>query len=132
MTDISTVFSLKDRTAVVTGACGLIGREQCRALSEFGATVVICDIDITRAEEILNELNSESFAVETNVTDMDSLMKTKDIVMSRTGRIDILVNNAAVNDFYTGQESVLQQSMFENYSLEFWNKSLEINVTGTF
>lgn len=132
MTEIPSIFSLKGKTAVVTGASGLIGRAQCRALSDFGAAVSVCDIDMSDTEEILKELNSESFAVCTDVTDIDSLTMAKDIILSKTGSIDILVNNAAVNDIYSGKESVVKQSMFENYSLEFWNKSLEINVTGTF
>jgi len=131
MTEIQSIFSLKGKTAIVTGACGLIGRAQCKALSEFGAAVAVCDIDISDKEEILLELNPESFAVQTDVSDIDSLTKSKEIILSRTGRIDILVNNAAVNDIFTGQ-GLVKQSMFENYSLEFWNKSLEINVTGTF
>jgi len=47
-------------------------------------------------------------------------------------KIDILINNAAINDMFENPQTAAEQSMFENYPLEMWQKSLDVNVTGTF
>ncbi len=128
----SNIFSLEGKTVIVTGAAGLIGQMQCKALSDFGATVVVGDIEIEEAEKIASGLNSHSFAALLDVTYEDSVKKVRNMVLTKTGKIDILVNNAAINDIFHNDSSVLKQSMFENYSLGLWNKSLEVNLTGTF
>lgn len=126
------IFSLKNKTVIVTGAAGLIGSAQCRALSDFGAAVVACDIDIEKAEKITKELNKNSFAAVLDVRSEDSIKRVKNAILSKTDSIDALVNNAALNDIFNNDNSVLEQSRFENYSLEMWNKSLEVNLTGMF
>jgi|WetSurMetagenome_2_1015567.scaffolds.fasta_scaffold28075_2 NAD(P)-dependent dehydrogenase (short-subunit alcohol dehydrogenase family) len=126
------IFSLKGKTAIITGGAGLIGKMQCKALSDFEASVVVCDIDIEKSEIIANNLNADSFAIQLDVESEKSITKAKNAVLSKTGRIDILINNAAVNDVFANDTSALEQSMFENYPLELWIKSLNVNLTGTF
>ena len=56
----SNIFSLEGKTVIVTGAAGLIGQMQCKALSDFGATVVVGDIEIEEAEKIASgDINFE-------------------------------------------------------------------------
>jgi NAD(P)-dependent dehydrogenase (short-subunit alcohol dehydrogenase family) len=52
--------------------------------------------------------------------------------MGAFGRIDILVNNAAINDRFESPAKAAEESRFENYPLELWRASLDVNVTGTF
>jgi len=132
MTITDNIFSLENKTVVVTGAAGLIGRAQCIALSKFGATVVACDIDLNKTKELLNDLNHKSFAIRLDVTNNHSILEAKEIVDSETDGVDVLINNAAINDVFVEGESILEQSMFENYSCDLWKKSLNVNVTGTF
>ena len=47
-------------------------------------------------------------------------------------QIDILVNNAAINDMFENPQAAAEQSKFENYPLELWQKSLDVNITGMF
>jgi NAD(P)-dependent dehydrogenase (short-subunit alcohol dehydrogenase family) len=130
--NLKNIFSLEGKTAIVTGGAGLIGKMQCKALSDFGAKVVVCDLDLEKTEEIASKLNNHSFATTLDVTKEESVTRVKNTVLSKTKSIDILVNNAAINDIFSNDSSVLEQSMFENYSLELWEKSLKVNLTGTF
>jgi NAD(P)-dependent dehydrogenase (short-subunit alcohol dehydrogenase family) len=129
---LATQFDLTGKTAIVTGAAGLLGRRHCRALAEAGATVVATDISQTACEAVAAELGGKAIGISANVTDPESLRALADAVLARTGRIDVLVNNAAINDMVENPATVLESSRFENYPLELWKRSLEVNVTGVF
>lgn len=128
----TSLFSLAGRTAIVTGACGLLGRHHCRVLADAGARVIAADLDGDACARFAEELGGLAIGVSTDVTDPGSVTALSELVLSRTGRIDVLVNNAAINDHYADESSVLEASRFENLSLERWRKSLEVNVTGVF
>jgi NAD(P)-dependent dehydrogenase (short-subunit alcohol dehydrogenase family) len=127
-------FSLSDRTAVVTGAVGLLGREHCLALGEAGARVVVTDLDAGACEAFARELaerDIRAFPVAAEITDVQALQRVREAVLDRFGSIDVLVNNAAIDDKVTAGGD-LEASRFENYPLERWRRSPEGNVTGTF
>ncbi len=126
------LFSLKDKTAIVTGACGLLGKEHCKALSEAGANVVVADIDVNQAFEFAKELGTNQLGLRVDVTSTESLNEAKRTILEKFGSIDILVNNAAVNDMFENPELSGFYSRFENYPLDSWAKSFEVNVTGVF
>jgi NAD(P)-dependent dehydrogenase (short-subunit alcohol dehydrogenase family) len=126
------LFSLKNKTAIVTGACGLIGREHCHALNEAGANVVVLDVNEAEATKLAATLGARHLGVSANVTSVDSLKAVRDKIVSRFGTIDVLVNNAAINDMFENPAMAAEQSMFENYPLDMWQKSLDVNVTGVF
>ncbi|MCE1165224.1 MAG: SDR family oxidoreductase [Bacteroidetes bacterium] len=132
MIENKNIFSLDGKTVIVTGAAGLIGKALCGVLSDFGADVAVCDIDFTKAERIASRLNGNSFAVGLDVTDSESVRSACRSIMSKTGRIDVLINSAAVNDKFTSGKSILEQSKFENFPEDLWNDSLRVNLTGTF
>ncbi|MFN0014465.1 MAG: SDR family oxidoreductase [Saprospiraceae bacterium] len=125
-------FSLKNKTAIVTGACGLIGREHCRALAEAGANVVVADVQADAAVALAAALGSPHFGIAIDVTDKAALEHARDGILARYGSIDVLVNNAAINDMFENPAMAATQSMFENYPLDMWQKSLDVNVTGVF
>jgi NAD(P)-dependent dehydrogenase (short-subunit alcohol dehydrogenase family) len=126
------LFSLEGKTAIVTGASGLLGKEHCIALADAGAHVVACDIDDTKLKSFVKELKIESVAVAMDVTSKESVESVRDYVLNKFGGIDILVNNAAINDMFESPKAATEQSKFENYPLEMWKKSLDVNVTGVF
>lgn len=126
------LFSLKGKSAVVTGAAGLIGKEHCRALSEAGANVIAADMDLDKTTALAGSLPTESIGVELDVTSPESIKKLRDAVIKKFGHIDILVNNAAINDMFESPKAALEQSRFENYPLELWQKSVDVNLTGVF
>lgn len=130
--DINSLFSLEGRVAIVTGAVGLIGKHFCKALSEAGASVVVCDIDKNDAEDFAHTLGENSIGGYMDVTDPESIKEVRNHVLKKYGYIDVLVNNAAINDMFENPVTALEESMFENYPLDMWNKSFNVNVTGTF
>jgi NAD(P)-dependent dehydrogenase (short-subunit alcohol dehydrogenase family) len=133
-------FSLHGAVAIVTGAGGLLGREHGRALARAGAMVVAVDLDGAACERLAAELDEEfpgddrppSMGVFADVTQRDSLERLRDAVLARHHRVDVLVNNAAVNDKFESPAAGAELSKFENYPIELWERSLRVNVTGTF
>lgn len=125
------LFSLKDRVAVVTGALGLLGKEHCYALSEFGAHVVVCDLKEEDCKAFARQLATPSIGIGANVTNPETIKALVEQTLSAYGHIDILINNAAINDSF---ETPLVHSIstFEHYPLEAWRKIIEVNVTGVF
>jgi NAD(P)-dependent dehydrogenase (short-subunit alcohol dehydrogenase family) len=126
------LFSLKNKTAIVTGACGLIGSYHCEALAEVGANVVLCDIDEKKCAEKAAALGKNHLGLAVDVTSVESLKAARDKVIAKFGHIDVLVNNAAINDMFENPALAGQQSMFEHYPPDMFEKSLKVNVTGVF
>lgn len=130
MTD--NLFSLAGKTAVVTGALGLIGRKHCEALAAYGANVIVADLDGEASAAFAATLPTPSLGHALDVTDPDSIAALRDAALSRFGHLDVLVNNAAINDMFESPALAAERSRFENYPLDMWRKSLEANVTGVF
>ncbi len=130
--DALSLFSLKNKVAVVTGALGLLGKQHCYALSEAGAVVIACDLNEKDSENFAFSLEGENMGAGVDITSVDSIKKIKDKILDKFKKIDVLVNNAAINDMFENPAAAAELSKFENYPLELWNKSLEVNVTGTF
>ncbi|MFO8016058.1 MAG: 3-oxoacyl-ACP reductase family protein [Candidatus Woesearchaeota archaeon] len=120
------MFSLKGKTAVVTGSRRGIGRAIAERLAYAGADVVISDIDQEDCEKTAKEIGGQhdvkAVAVKCDVSskdDVDSLIrKTVEIF----GKIDILVNNAGI----------FMQKPFMEYSEEDFEKLLSINLKGMY
>jgi len=129
-------FSLNDRVAIVTGALGLLGRQHCHALAAAGASVVAADLDEDGCEEFAEDLAAEegvaSMGFRVDITDPATLLHARDYVLDQFGHIDILVNNAAINDSVEQHEGDADLTRFELFPLESWKRSLDVNVTGTF
>ncbi len=126
------IFSLEGKVAIVTGACGLIGKKHCEALANAGANVIVADINEAACIEFAKQLGERHLGISVNVIDEVSLKSAKAKILSRYGKIDVLVNNAAINDMFENPSLALEQSMFEHYPLDMWKKSLDVNVTGVF
>jgi NAD(P)-dependent dehydrogenase (short-subunit alcohol dehydrogenase family) len=131
---------LDGRIAIVTGSLGLLGREHLRALGTAGASLVVTDVDGAACERLATELGAmtgrPAIGIGADITKRDDLARLRNAVTKRFGRIDVLVNNAAIDDKVrgggaTGQDA-LEASRFESFPLELWQRSLEVNVTGVF
>lgn len=126
------LFSLKNKTAIVTGACGLIGTRHCEALAEAGANVVLCDTNEQACIEKAATLGGKHLGLKADVTSTASLEAARDKALAAFGHIDVLVNNAAINDMFENPALAGTQSMFEHYPVEMFEQSLKVNVTGVF
>jgi NAD(P)-dependent dehydrogenase (short-subunit alcohol dehydrogenase family) len=126
------IFSLNGKVAIVTGALGLIGKNHCQALAEAGANVVVADLNESASAAFAATLSPEALGLGVDITNMTSLKKFRDDVLKKFGKIDVLVNNAAINDMFENPQAAAEQSLFENYPLAMWQKSMDVNVTGMF
>jgi len=125
---------LRDRVAVVTGGAGLLGPQHAEALAEAGASVVLLDVRNEAAEAAALDLRGRVevpvHAVVADVTSPEDLERARDEVLSRFGRLDILVNNAARNPRVEGGGAPL--SRLERFPLDQWHEDLAVGLTGAF
>lgn len=136
-TEIENLFDLKDRVALVTGGAGLLGAEFCKTLAQAGAQVFIADIDKGAADQLAKHLSKEgllTLPVEVNICDKYSVSGMMDTILNYSGKLDILVNSAALDPKFDPQHSVetAASGTFEDYPLDKWNEALSVNLTGTF
>src|SRR3984893_17877036 len=93
------MFSLKDKVAVVTGASQGIGRDTALTLAEAGAKVAVAARTEEKLATLVNEIAAagcEGFAVKMDVADAEQVKAGFKQVLEKFGRLDILVNNAAI------------------------------------
>ena len=124
--------SLKNKVAIVTGALGLIGKNHCVALAEAGANLLSAILMKSNVKISHLFLPTKSIGIGVDITNKSSVENLRDKTLKEFGKIDVLVNNAAINDMFENPQAVTELSMFENYPLEMWKKSIDVNVTGTF
>ncbi|MGL5683461.1 MAG: glucose 1-dehydrogenase [Marinifilaceae bacterium] len=95
--DINNLFSLKDKVAVVTGGGDGIGKGCCEILASAGAKVVVGDLALNKAQEVVDgikRLGGDAIAIECNVLKDEDLVKLIDETVKKYGTVNILVNNA--------------------------------------
>lgn len=125
----STMFSLENKVIVVTGGCGLIGREFCKAVASHKGTVVIADLNRDLGEALSHELqltyNIDSAFLEVDITSEQSVIDMIDQVVAKFGRIDGLVNNAYPRNKQYGAK-------FEDIELSSWAENIDMHLNGYF
>ncbi len=126
------MFSLKGKVAIVTGACGLIGKKHCEALASVGAHVVVADMNEESCKKVVANLQGDHLPLGFDVTNENSIKEACAKILAKYNKIDVLVNNAAINDMFENPALAAEQSKFENYPVDMFRKSLEVNVTGVF
>jgi 2-deoxy-D-gluconate 3-dehydrogenase len=130
-------FNLKDKVAVVTGGVGLLGAEFCRTLAEAGAAVAVIDLNGDAANKVADGLIQSGFnakGIQTDITKPDSVNGMVDSVLKAFGRLDVLVNSAALDPKFDPDAASkgIAPGAFEDYPLEQWNAAMSVNLTGMF
>ena len=116
-------FDLKNRTAIITGGAQGFGLDIAKKFLDFGANVIIWDIDKKELEKASKEINNDKLSFnDVDVSSFNDVEKTANLITKST-KIDILINNAGI----TGSTAELW-----NYDVKEWNKIIEINLMGTF
>ncbi len=114
---------LKDRVAIVTGACRGIGEATARVFAGEGARVVVADLDFSSAAGVAGEISGaggEALAVKVDVSEKKSVEAMVRVVLDRFGRVDVLVNNAGWDKIEPFMES----------TEDTWERIIAINLRG--
>jgi NAD(P)-dependent dehydrogenase (short-subunit alcohol dehydrogenase family) len=110
------------RTAIVTGAAQGIGAAIAKRLAAEGATVVVVDVNEAGAQAVAAECGGASFALPCDVGDEDAVAKLHADVLARRGRVDVLVNNAAIVPF----------TPWDEVDFAHWRRIMRVNLDGVF
>ena len=112
---------LKGKSALVTGSARGIGKAFAEAYVREGATVAIADINLEAAEKTASEIGSKAYAVRLDVSDLASIEAAVKAVETKTGGLDILINNAALFDL----------APIVEITKASYDKLFSVNVAGT-
>lgn len=125
-------FDLSGRVALITGAANILGPEFAAALAEFGAQLVLADINAEACSRVSQDIGetygTRTLAVTADVSDERAVKAMVEQVLLSFGGIDILINAAATK---TADYSRYYKSLAE-YDLETWNEVMAVNLTGMF
>ncbi|RMR13728.1 L-iditol 2-dehydrogenase [Pseudomonas syringae group genomosp. 3] len=112
---------LEGKSALITGSARGIGRSFAQAYIREGASVAIADINLERAQATATELGPNAYAVSMDVTDQASIDQAIAAVVTQTGKLDILINNAALFDL----------APIVDITRDSYERLFSINVAGT-
>lgn len=121
---------LKDKVSIITGAAHGIGKAYARRFAEESAHVVIADIDAAGGDATAKAIADSGGSAWARATDVRSYTDVQGLVretLERFGRIDVLLNNAAI---YVTQQ--LWKGPIEELPLEEWDRVIEVNLKGVF
>ncbi len=130
-------FDLSGKTALITGAAGLLGLEHAAALLECGAKVILTDISKQQLAEAERKLNNEFpksdiLIYEMDVSNPDAIRSVQNALSDQGLLVYILVNNAAINPKVEDETGIIETSRLENFSREQWDLQLAVGLTGAF
>ena len=121
---------LQNKVAIVTGAAHGIGKAYARGFAQEGAHLVIADVDRPGGEAVAKALVDSGLSAWARTTDVRSFADVEGLMretVDRFGRVDILLNNAAI---YVTQK--LWKGPVEELTIEEWDRVLEVNLKGVF
>jgi NAD(P)-dependent dehydrogenase (short-subunit alcohol dehydrogenase family) len=125
------IEGLKDKIVVVTGGGHGIGKAYCFGFARSGSRVIVADIDRLAAEQvagqIAKETGSETLPVHVDVAHESSTKEMAAAALQRFGRIDVLINNAAI--FAT---IPMNRGRIETIASDEWDKLMAVNLKGLF
>lgn len=130
-------FDLTNKTALITGAAGMLGIEHAIALLECGANVVLTDISDIQLKNARHQLGKDFDPNKISIYQMDvskleEIISIESILTEYGVRIDILINNAAIDPKVKEDESLAETSRLENFTQEQWNQQIAVGLTGAF
>ncbi|WP_407151443.1 SDR family oxidoreductase [Bradyrhizobium sp. ORS 86] len=135
MTALASRYDLSGRTALVTGAGGLLGRQHVAALVETGARVVVTDIIMAQAEAAVTAIrdkipSADLVPAALDVSSVDSIRTVSDDLARSSIAVDILINNAAIDPKVTSAPGVAHSSRFEAFPVPQWQTEIAVGLTG--
>ena len=124
-------FRLNNKIAVITGGAGLLGIKHAEAVAEMGGIPVLLDIDVEKgavaAEKISEKYSKNCSYYNCDITKEDAIINIKDEIIKAYGKIDILINNAAI-DSKVMPVSNEKLSRLENFRLDQWHLEIAVGL----
>ena len=125
------IEGLKEKVIIVTGGAHGIGKAYCLGFGQSGSSVVVADIDKPAADQVSAEISqqkgAQALALHTDVADERSTKDMAAAVLQRFGRIDVLINNAAI--FAT---IPMNRGRIETIDPAEWDRLMAVNLRGLF
>jgi 2-deoxy-D-gluconate 3-dehydrogenase len=129
-------FDLSGRVAILTGGAGLLGRQYLRTLLRAGAHVLVADVDadaaVREVAAAVEDTGGEALPLQVDVTSPRDVAAMTEAALARWGRLDALINNAAIDPKADAQADRALSGTFEDLALAQWRQSLDVNLTGAF
>ena len=126
-------YNLNNRVALITGASGHIGSEISSELREFGATVILIDLDgkklATVHKKLIKKFKNKISSYSMDLTEKTSREDLFRSIKNKHGRVDIIVNALGI---VGTNETKGWNTDFKNQSMEAWNKCMDTNLTSVF
>lgn len=125
------LLEMKGNVALVTGGAGVLGSGMAKLLAQHGVIVGIMDLTIEGAEAAVKDIKNEggeAFAVAANVLNKEELIKIRDFIIEKYGRLDILINAAGGN--MPGATISPDQAIYD-MQLSHLQKVMDLNIIGT-
>jgi len=113
---------VEGKVVLITGAASGVGKENALLLAREGARVVLTDVNIEGAQTVAAEIGAAAIALRHDIASEDDWKKVVSATLEKFGRLDVLINNAAI----------LALGTIEDTSLEAWQKIQRINADGYF
>jgi 3-oxoacyl-[acyl-carrier protein] reductase len=125
------IEGLKDKVVIVTGGGHGIGKAYCLGFGKAGSRVVVADIDRSAAERVAAQVTADSgtpaIAIHADVANEESTQKLASETAQRFGRVDVLINNAAI--FAT---IPMNRGRIEEITPDEWDQLMAVNLKGVF
>jgi NAD(P)-dependent dehydrogenase (short-subunit alcohol dehydrogenase family) len=133
---IRRLFDLTGRVAVITGGAGMLGVRHAEILADAGAIPVLVDLDAAQCEKAASALRGRGAAqaagCAADITKESDVAKMASEIEGRFGRVDILINNAALTVKGGGESNPDYFAPFEQYPEALFSKALDVNLKGAF
>jgi len=129
-------FSLEGKVVVITGGAGFLGMQYAKSLGEAGAKIAVWDNnDVPYALAICGlDLMAAGiqgyFFIRVDVANEQEVKEAVDYTLTRFGRIDVLINNAAMNPAVGNEESKKQFVPYDEYPIDLFRKEIDVNLVG--
>lgn len=132
---VQQLFDLSGRVAIITGGAGLLGYQHGDVLAAAGAHVVLLDLVTSDPEKSAARLTAdhqvECIGLAADITNEASIVDASKRIISKFGRIDILINNAANNPKVENAQKKAW-SRLENLPVSVWDDDIRVGLTGAF
>ena len=120
------MFDLKSKIIIITGGAGLLGSRMVKTIQEYGGTPIVLDNDQKKIDKLKKRFNSANYYI-VDITKKKKKKSTINKIHKKFKNIDCLINNAGFNPKISSKSN-----KFENFSIEQWNKEIQIGLTGSF